>query len=62
MPAIPMSDTMATTMADDWLALRAKWAEVPTADRAEYQEYFQLAPALLDTGTRQQLINAYKGL
>jgi hypothetical protein len=62
MPWIPMPDTLAMKMADDWLVLRAKWAEVPAADRAEYQEHFQLAPALLDTGTRQQIIDAYKGL
>ncbi len=61
MPAIPMSDYLATTMADDWLALRAKWAEVPTVDRAAHQAFFQLATALLNTGTRAQIIAAYKG-
>jgi len=62
MPAIPMSQYWATTMADDWLALRAKWAEVPLADRAPYQAFFQLPTALLNTGTRAQIIAAYQGL
>lgn len=60
MPAIPMSNEWATLLTDDWLALKAKWAEVAVADRADHYRYFQLATSLLDTGTRDQLIAAYK--
>lgn len=61
MAAIPMSEGEATRFATDWLALRAKWSEVPAADRPAALAYFQLSEADLMSFDLAQLVAAYTG-
>lgn len=54
-----MLPTLASQMADEWLALRAVWDQVPPADRDAALTYFRLPEPDLTSFTREQLLAAY---